>query len=444
MDKTFPKGFLWGGMMTGSAANVNASKAAFAQRLVTEPVTRGWRGAELQLMDAPTATTVTVDWSLTIKKLQQMGYHTYRIPIAWERIFPNGDDETPNQAGLNYYRQIFEQCQAAGVEPIVTLADYRVPEHLMQAYGGWLHRQVIDSYVHYCRTLFLTFKDLVHYWIPFNEINNLVMLAGEFPGVGLPLKDGQPIANPLKTATQRQDCFQALHHQLVASARVTQLAHRIDADNEVGGMLAGRLNYVATAKSEDVRQHQWATALNNWLCGDVLLRGAYPYFADHYFERHQLHIHTAPEDAQTLRAGRVDFMMISYDGLHMQLTSELSGREAQRTADEHNDPLGLQIYLNAVYGRYGVPLMVTENGVAANRLLKQTPLARIAYLKAHIAAVRAAVDEGVDVLSYLPWDGLNHLPAELTDQVPDNADFQANIARSVAWYRQIVATNGVV
>ena len=157
----------------------------------------------------------------------EMGFKTYRLSIAWSRIFPKGDEAEPNEAGLAFYEDLFKECHKYGIEPLVTITHFDCPMHLITEYGGWRNRKMLGFYENLCRTLFTRFKGLVKYWLTFNEIN--MILHAPFMGAGLCFEEGE---------NEEQVKYQAAHHELVASAMATKLAHEIDPENKVGCMLA--------------------------------------------------------------------------------------------------------------------------------------------------------------------------------------------------------------
>ena len=147
----------------------------------------------------------------------EMGFKTYRLSIAWTRIFPKGDETVPNEAGLAFYEDLFKECHKYGIQPLVTITHFDCPMHLITEYGGWRNRRMLDFYEKLCRTLFTRYKGLVKYWLTFNEIN--MILHAPFMGAGLCLK---------KEKIKKQVKYQAAHHELVASALATKIAHEID------------------------------------------------------------------------------------------------------------------------------------------------------------------------------------------------------------------------
>lgn len=147
----------------------------------------------------------------------EMGFKTFRMSLAWTRIFPNGDETEPNEAGLAFYEDVFRECQKHGIEPLVTIAHFDCPIHLIKEYGGWRNRKLIDFYKNLATTIFTRYKGLVKYWLTFNEINMILHLP--FMGAGLVFEEGEN-----KEAVE----YLAAHNELVASAWATKIAHEID------------------------------------------------------------------------------------------------------------------------------------------------------------------------------------------------------------------------
>lgn len=202
-----------------------------------------------------------------IKLFAEMGFKTYRMSISWTRIFPNGDEEKPNEEGLTFYENIFRELRKHNIEPLVTLAHFDVPVTLIKKYGSWRNRKMIGFFENYCRTVFNHYKGLVKYWLTFNEVN--MILHAPFLGAGLCFEPDE---------NEEQVKYQAMHHQLMASAVATKIAHEADPGNRIGCMLAGGNNYPYSCRPED-----YAKAVEkdreNYLFIDIQARGAYPNYA---------------------------------------------------------------------------------------------------------------------------------------------------------------------
>lgn len=410
-----------------------------------------------------------------IKLLADAGLKMFRMSIAWSRIFPQGDETKPNEAGLAFYRNVFTELQKNGIEPLVTISHYEMPYGLAEKYDGWANRKTIDFYVKYANTVMSEFKGLVHYWLTFNEINAMTMPSGSyFDGGILSIAGGYgPMAAVKETSEDKSKRYTALHHQFVASARVVNLAHAIDPENKVGCMIAGMTSYPLTPKPEDMLAWQKKIQEGLFFCPDVQANGAYPYYMQRFFKENGIKIKTLPEDAAILQKGTVDFVTFSYYATGCVAADETKANSGAAGAfgapnpylkesqwGWNIDPLGLRFYLNEFYRRYQKPLMVTENGLGAEDVLESNNVIhdpyRIDYMKQHIEAMSEAIKDGVDLIGYMPW-GIIDLTAASTGQMSKrygiiyvDADdhgqgsFNRYKKDSYYWYQKVTASNGEI
>ena len=272
---TFPEGFLWGGATAANQYEGGWDEGGKGPS-VTDMITGG-------SVSEPRRITSTVrddiwypsheavdfyhHWREDIELFAEMGFKCYRMSVQWARIFPNGDDAAPSQAGLDFYRGVFELCRERGIEPMVTISHYELPYALARR-GGWANRDLVGLFVRYCKTLFTEYRGLVRYWLTFNEINcalvegafGNVMSLGILPdGDDVPLAVGEPVSWDVP---QRR--YEALHNQFVASAKAVTLAHEIDPANKVGCMVASAATYPYSCDPDDVLEAQAANRRANW------------------------------------------------------------------------------------------------------------------------------------------------------------------------------------
>ena len=406
----------------------------------------------------------------------EMGFTCYRLSINWARIFPSGDDEEPNQAGIDFYRSIFEECRAHGIQPLVTLSHYELPYHLAKAYGGWSDRRLIDLYLHYVTLCFNEYKGLVHLWLTFNEINCLcapfgnVMGAGILPpGDNVALDYGNPEAMAWDDPSRR---YQALHNQFVASALAVQAAHAADPENRVGCMIASRAIYPYSCRPDDMLLSQHMSEMATYYCGDVQVRGSYPRWAPRFWREKGIHFVQEPGDAEILKAGTVDFFSFSYYK-SSTVSTDPSVPVAKGNVfydDAVNpylpvsdwgwaiDPKGLRWLLNELSDRYQCPLMVVENGLGAADVLEEDGSIhdpyRINYLRAHIEQMAEAIADGVDLMGYTMWGPIDLVSAGTGEMkkrygfiyVDKDNDGKGDLSRhrkdSFYWYKKVIASNG--
>ncbi len=391
----------------------------------------------------------------------EMGFKTYRLSIAWSRIFPKGDELEPNEAGLAYYDSVFDECIKHGIEPLVTICHFDCPMHLITEYGGWKNRKLIEFYTRFAKTLFERYKGKVKYWLTFNEINMILHLP--FMGAGLIFKDGENI---------NESKYQAAHHELVASALTTKIAHEIDSENKVGCMLAAGSTYAYSCAPEDV----WK-ALNkdreNYFFTDVQARGYYPSYANKFFEKEGIKLEIPEEDLKVLRENTVDFISFSYYSSRCTSADEsietTDGNVFATLKNPHLkasewgwqiDPLGLRITLNTLYDRYQLPLFIVENGLGAVDTPDENGYVeddyRIEYLREHIKAMEAAINEdGVELLGYTSWGCIDVVSASTGEMKKrygyiyvdkdneGNGTLKRTPKKSFYWYKNVIKSNGV-
>lgn len=399
----------------------------------------------------------------------EMGFKVYRMSIAWSRIFPNGDDEVPNEAGLAFYDKVFDTCKKYGMEPLVTLSHFEIPYNLVKKYQGFSDSRVIDMFVHYTTTVMERYKDKVKYWLTFNEVNFASLPFGALNVLGIRYDDALTTENPQYDDMQLR--FQALHHVFLASAKTVIEGKKINPNFKIGCMLAHMTFYPLTPDPEDVRLVQvFDNHLNNF-CGDVQVKGVYPYFMKQYFKENDIHLNITAEDEKTLLDGKVDFYSFSYYSTNC-ISSE-SGKELSAgnlmggvknpylQASEWGwqiDPTGLRYTLNKLYDRYGVPLMIVENGLGAVDTIEPDGSIndeyRIDYLRAHVIAMEESIKDGVDLMGYTMWGPIDLVSAGTGEMkkrygfiyVNKNNDGTGDLKRSKKksfdWYKKVIASNG--
>ena len=399
-----------------------------------------------------------------IRMFAEMGFKVFRLSVAWTRIYPNGDELTPNEEGLKFYENVFRECRKYGIEPLVTITHFDCPMHLITEYGGWKNRQMIEFYKRLVTTLFTRFKGLVKYWLTFNEINMILHLP--FMGAGLMFEEGED---------ETTEKYLSVHHELLASAWAVRIAHDIDPENKVGCMLAAGEFYPYSPLPEDV----WAAKEKdraNLMFIDVQARGYYPNYALRQFARMGLDLELTEEDKKILQENTVDFISFSYytsrcittqEGVGETIGNAFKGtKNPYLKASEWGwqiDPLGLRITLNSLYDRYQKPLFIVENGLGAKDELVDDGQGyytvnddyRIAYLRAHIKAFKQAVEEdGVELWGYTPWGCIDLVSASTGEMskrygfiyVDRSDDGTGTMKRykkkSFWWYKKVIASNG--
>ncbi|ELY4323531.1 6-phospho-beta-glucosidase [Cronobacter turicensis] len=457
---TFPDGFLWGGAV--AANQVEGAYLTDGKGLSTSDVQpRGILGPVVEREPEDHGIKdVAIDfyhrYPDDIALFAEMGFSCLRVSIGWTRIFPNGDEHEPNEAGLAFYDKLFDELAAHNITPLVTLSHYEMPWGLVKQYGGWGNRETIGFFERYARTVFTRYQSKVKLWLTFNEIN--MSLHAPMTGVGLP-----------EDSTQAQ-IYQAIHHQLVASALAVKACHEIIPDAKIGNMLLGGLMYPLSCKPDDV----FAALQENrtWqFFGDIQCRGAYPGYMLRYFRDNGISLDITDEDRAALRS-TVDFISFSYYMTGCVTTDEALNQQARgnilnMVPNPHLqssewgwqiDPVGLRTLLNVLWDRYQKPLFIVENGLGAKDRVEADGAInddyRINYLNDHLVQVREAIEDGVDVLGYTSWgpiDLVSASKAELSKRygfiyVDRHDDGSGTLARtrkkSFYWYKDVITSNG--
>lgn len=400
----------------------------------------------------------------------EMGFKCYRFSIAWTRIFPNGDETEPNEAGLKHYEEVIDECLKYNIEPLITISHYEVPFGLTKKCNSWTSREMIGYFLNYCRAIFTRYKGKVKYWLTFNEINCSTAPMGALLSQGIlnDLENPTPFLEQPDIPGQR---FQGLHHMFVASAEAVKMAHEIDSNYKVGNMMIYSASYPLTCNPDDVLKNQHHNHIMNYFCSDVQCRGAYPYYMNRYFAENNITIEKKPEDDEILKNGTVDFYTFSYYVSSCQSADPANASgEGNIVAGVPNpylkasdwgwqiDPKGLRYSLNEIYDRYGLPLMVVENGLGAKDVMEEDSSInddyRIDYLRQHIEQMAEAVKDGVDLMGYTPWGCIDLVSASTGEYAKrygfiyveryddGTGDFSRRKKKSFDWYKKVIATNG--
>jgi Beta-glucosidase/6-phospho-beta-glucosidase/beta-galactosidase len=472
----FPDNFLWGG---AAAANQyeGAWKTDGKGESICDHLTAGSRQKNrvftseiLREENYPSHEAVDFyhHYQEDIALFAEMGFKVFRLSIAWSRIFPNGDDDKPNEEGLRFYDRVFDECAKYSIEPMVTLSHFEIPYHLVKEYQGFSDRKVIDYFERYARCVMKRYKDKVKYWLTFNEINFATMPMGNLEVLGIANRENDEVANPLDDINLR---FQALHHVFLASARAVIAAREINPDFKVGCMIAHITMYPLTCRPEDMLLVQELDHIINDFCADVQIKGRYPGYALRYLEEKQVKLSVEQEDEAVLQGGCVNFYSFSYymsncvtteEGHATTLGNLLGGvKNPYLQASQWGwqiDAKGLLYTLNKIYDRYGIPIFIVENGLGAVDEPDEKGFVpddyRINYLRQHIMEMEKAVQNKVDLIGYTVWSALDLVSSgtgELRKRYgfifmdrddEGNGTGKRTRKKSFYWYQKVIETNG--
>ncbi len=469
--KYFPENFLWGGAIAANQTEGAWDKDGrgisnidlIPHGTKRQDIKLGYKKSELDQNEYyPSHTGIDFyhHYKEDIALLAEMGLKVFRTSISWSRIFPNGDEEMPNQAGINYYKGLFKTYKQHGMELLVTLAHFDIPMGIVEKYNGWKNRETIDLYIKFAETCFNNFGEYVNYWIPFNEIN--VVLHSPFSGGGLYFDNSE---------NREEILYQAAHYMLVASAKAVRSCHRITPHAKIGCMIAGGSFYPYSCNPEDVWQSMNDERTNTFFV-DVQAKGKYPYYMDSFFKAKGINIEIDESDKEILKE-RVDFVAFSYYASRTSIAdiSRVEKNEGNVIVSAKNpylkmsdwgwviDPLGLRITMNQIYERFEKPLFVVENGLGAKDEIEADGTIqddyRIDYMKQHIEAMYDGIQDGVPLLGYISW-GIIDLVSASTGEMSkrygmiyvdkDDAGsgtLERRKKKSFDWYKQVIQQNGI-
>ena len=477
MKHGFPDNFLWGGAIASNQAegawNEGGKGLSVPDVDWHNPhlVRGGKRDADSEMTSTRLNELLAIseDWQFPKRSgidfyhtykddlalMKQLGLKAFRTSINWARIYPNGDDEQPNEEGLQFYDELINTIVASGMEPIITLFHYELPLKLVTEYGGWRDKRLIEFYARFARTCFERYQGKVKYWILINQIN--LIYVESFNSLGI-------LCDQVDNLEEAK--YQAIHNQFVACSLATKLGREIDPEFKLGMMISDHNCYPETASPEDVFSTLQKNQMSQFFYGDVRIRGQYPGYALRYFEDHQLNIEMTEEELDLIRSYTADYMAFSY--YYSRMNSAV-----HNTADLNDisrnpllpasiwgwcvDPLGLRNSLNVYYDRYQLPLMIAENGLGALDELKAGTVEddyRIDYLRAHLKAIKEAIRDGVDVFAYCAWGPIDIVSCTTNEMskrygfvyVDLNDDGTGSRKRfkkkSFDWYKRVIETNG--
>lgn len=482
MKTTFPENFLWGGATAANqvegAYNIDGKGLSvsdvytFDSTRPKETWTDQWHlmtHEQVAKAQDPNSTEYYPKrhgsdfyhhYKEDIALFAEMGFKVYRMSLAWTRIFPNGDELEPNEKGLQFYDNVFDELLKYGIEPLVSLSHYEMPLHLVTEYGGWVNRKVIDFYVRFATTVFERYKDKVKYWVPFNEIN--CVKHHPYVSVGV-VEENHPHIEQAK--------YQGAHHQFVASAKAIEQLRRIIPAAKVGTMISYQLLVPYSCDPDDI-QKTVEKQRESLFFSDVQARGYYPAYTARMMADKNVTLDIREGDLEVMRENPVDFVSFSYymssavsahpERLEGAVGNLITGGVKNPYLESSDwgwqiDAKGLRTALNQLYDRYQKPLFIAENGLGAVDILENGTVNddyRIDYLRKHIEQMLEAIKDGVDVFGYTSWGCIDIVSASTSqmskrygyiyvDRDDDgNGDFKRYKKKSFEWYKKVIASNG--
>lgn len=475
--KKFPEEFLWGGAVAAhqiegafneggrglSCADVLTAGSNGVEREITDGIIQGKYYPNHEAID------FYHRYKEDIKLFRELGLKTFRTSISWSRIFPNGDEKIPNEKGLIFYDELFDELLLNGIEPVITLSHFEIPYHLYTEYGGFRNKKMIDFFVNYAEVVLKRYKNKVKYWMTFNEINNQADGQSSlyvWTNSAIRLKDDD---------IKEEVVFQASLNELIASAKVVKLAHEINPNFQIGCIMAYVPVYAYSCNPTDAMA-AIKVMERRYFYSDIHVRGHIPKYTLNYWHKKHYHIDYSVDELKILTEGTVDFIGFSYYMSSSETTvDELSGQpipdfpHAKITSNPYIktsdwgwqiDPVGLRYVLNMVYERYEKPIFIVENGFGAYDKIENDGSIhdqyRIDYLRAHIEQMEKAINEdGVDLIGYTPWgiiDLVRFGSGEMEKRygmiyVDKDNQGRGSLKRSkkdsFSWYHDVIENNGL-
>lgn len=491
----FPENFLWGGAT--SAAQIEGGRCEDGKGLSHLDYVY-FRGAKVPCnfmlkkdLEKARAEEATLNfpnrrgidffhrYKEDIALLAEMGFKSFRMSISWTRLFPTGKEDEPEKEGVEFYHNVFRELHKYGIEPLVTMIHYELPIGFVDEFDGWESPEIIPYCMKYLKFLIDEYKDEVRYWLTFNEINMVCAVPYLGGGIILDKDEGfviprsfRPFAPlpPEMAGRWENSSHQALHHQFIASAMIVKYAHETAPNCLIGNMFNLHHMYPETPAPQDAFRVHEEKEFNMFFC-DVMARGYYPAWILSYYKKNNINIKWYDNYEQILSEGKVDFISLSYY-LSSIVTADPARQEriGSFIRTLHNpyletsdfgwqiDPTALRISLNELRDRFNLPIYIVENGLGAFEELGEDMTVhddyRISYLRSHIEAIAAAIEDGVDVMGYTPWGCIDLVSCSLVSMskrygfVYVDADDEGNGTYdryrkdSFFWYKKVIASNG--
>ncbi len=459
----FPKDFLWGGAVAANqvegAWNIDGKKADLsdifpngAHMPADREIIPGKYYPNHEAVDFYHRYEADLDY------FQEMGFKCFRTSINWSRIFPDGDETEPNEAGLKFYDDLIDGIIARGMAPVITISHYETPLNLVDKYGSWRDRKLIGYFVHFCETIFKRYGDRVKYWMTFNEINNMRRMPATAGGIFF--EDGE---NELEVM------YQNTHHMFVAHSLAIKVGRELMPDAKIGCMMSLSNVYPNTCNPNDVFETLELRRASLFY-SDVMIRGKYPSYINRIWEKANVQVKFEPGDEEIISTYLSDYLGFSY----YRTTTHVYGEPfAGHTGGDQGtpnpyigttpwgwqiDPVGFRYTFNELYDRYQIPLFCVENGLGQfDEVTEDGKIHddyRSSYLIQHVAAMKEAIKDGVDIMGYTWWGPIDLVSVgtgEMSKRygfvyVDKDNEGNGSLKRikkdSLETYKTIIATNG--
>lgn len=461
------KDFLWGAALSNVQAEGGYLEDGKGLNVYDTLVVTPEKGIAPMFCDTAVATDHYHHYKEDIDLMAEMGFKAYRFSVVWSRIHPMGDDEQPNEKGLAYYEDMIDYLLEKGIEPVVSLVHFDMPDHLLREYNGFLNKKVIDLYAKHVETVVTRMKGKVKYWLTYNEINLAPYQSDLVAGVYRP-----------EGMSQSELFAQLSVNTAVAHARAVEVIKRVDPQAWVGGMIGHAPFYPLTCQSDDIIMADFKNKMHNCLPFDIMTNGELPDYFENFMKNRNIRVELSDDERKVIKesAQKVDYLAFSYYRSNVQASfkdikdlNELEDAVLFDTRGLKNphydanewgwqiDEEGLRYSLIDLYQRYHKPLFIVENGIGIDEKLENGKVyddERIVYYQKHINSVKRAVEhDGVDLLGYLAWSPIDFLSSHkeirkrygfvyVNRDFDDLLDLKRYKKKSFYWYQKVIKTNG--
>ncbi len=459
--------FLWGAALSNVQAEGGYLEDGKGLNVYDTLVVTPEPGIEPMFCDTSIATDHYHHYKEDIDLMAEMGFKAYRFSVVWSRIHPNGDDKEANEKGLDYYEDMIDYLHEKGIEPVVSLVHFDMPDHLLRKYNGFMNKKVIEFYAKHVERVVRRLKGKVKYWLTYNEINLAYSQSDLVAGAYLP------------EGMTKSEMFVHLNTNVqIAHARAVEAIKSIDPEAWVGGMIGHAPFYPLTCKSEDIIAADFKNKMHNYYPFDTMTSGVLPEYFVNYAKQRHIEIPINEEEKKVILSAskKLDYLAFSYYRSNVQASFE--GIEDMNELEDailfdnrrmknphydanewgwHIDEEGLRYSLIDFYHRYHKPLFIVENGIGIDEKLVDGKVyddERISYYQKHISSVIKAVEhDGVDLMGYLAWSPIDFLSSHkeirkrygfvyVNRDFEDLLDLKRYRKKSFYWYKKVIETNG--
>ena len=459
--------FLWGGALSNVQSEGAYLEDGKGLNVYDTLIVTPEKGIAPMFCDTAVATDHYHHYKEDIDLMAEMGFKAYRFSVVWSRIHPMGDDEKPNEKGLDFYEDMVDYLNEKGIEPVVSLVHFDMPDHLLREYNGFLNKQVIDFYAKHVESVVQRLKGKVKYWITYNEINLAPYQSDLVAGCYLP------------NGMSQQEMFAQLTvNTQVAHAKAVDIIKKVNPNAQVGGMIGHGPFYPLTCKSEDIIAADFKNKMHNYLPLDIMNFGVLPDYFMNYMKNRDITVEIQDQEREVLMSSskKLDYIAFSYyrsgvqssfddiiDPIELEDAILFDSRGLKNPHYKANewgwqiDSEGLRYSLIDFKDRYHKPLFIVENGIGIDETLENGKVyddERISYYQKHITSIKTAVfHDGVDLMGYLAWSPIDFLSShkEIRKRygfVYINRDFQDLLdlkrykKKSFFWYKKVIQTQG--